>query len=51
MPDVGATLKSIETASGRKAITLGKPKPYAFQFMLEDHFKEDKDRWTDPEYL
>jgi ribonucleotide monophosphatase NagD (HAD superfamily) len=51
MPDVGATLASIECASGRKATLIGKPHPYALQFMLQDHFMNEQERWTDPEFL
>lgn len=38
MPDVGATLKSIETGSGREAFCIGKPNKYAFEAILADHF-------------
>ena len=40
MPDVGATLGVIETASGKSAKRVGKPNPFALKVILEDHFKE-----------
>jgi len=38
MPDVGATLRSIEASCNRKAFTVGKPGPFAMKIILEDHF-------------
>jgi phosphoglycolate phosphatase len=40
MPDVGATLRAIEVSSGRKAFIVGKPMPYMFQALLEEHFAD-----------
>ena len=40
MPDVGAQLGAIETATGRTALRIGKPSTYAFKVILEDHFKD-----------
>lgn len=51
MPDVGATLASLETACGRKAERIGKPDKFAFGQILQDHFADEQDRWSDPEYL
>ena len=40
MPDVGATLRTLEAATGRKAESVGKPEPFALKIMLEDHFSD-----------
>ena len=41
MPDVGATLAAVETASGRRATRVGKPDKYALGVILKDHFGDD----------
>ena len=51
MPDVGATLASLETASGRTAHRIGKPGGYGLQAMLEDHFSEERDNWANSDFL
>lgn len=37
MPDVGALLVAQEVASGRQADKVGKPDPFGFQVMQEEH--------------
>lgn len=51
MPDVGATLAALETASGRRAHRVGKPGSFGLQAMLADHFLAEKEEWTKPEFL
>jgi len=38
VPDIGAMLKIIETASGRKAERIGKPETHAFEAIIRDHY-------------
>lgn len=51
MPDVGATLAALETASGRTAHRVGKPGNFGLEAMLADHFQEEREDWAKPEYL
>ena len=48
MPDTGATLAAVETASGRKAVRVGKPDVFALGAILEDHFKDQESLWDSP---
>ena len=51
MPDVGATLAALETASGRRAERVGKPTKFCMVQILKDNFADQQDRWEDPEFL
>ena len=51
MPDVGATLAALETASGRTATRIGKPDKFAMGEILKDHFADEQARWAEPDYL
>jgi HAD superfamily hydrolase (TIGR01450 family) len=37
MPGAGAIVAAIETASGKKAVVLGKPGDFAFRMIMEEH--------------
>ena len=50
-PDVGATLKAIEVASGRQAVRVGKPEPHCLEVILSDFFAADKEKWKSKEFL
>ena len=51
MPDVGATLAALETASGRRAHRVGKPCEFGLQAILADHFLEEQAQWSNADYL
>ena len=36
--DIGATLRMLEVASGRRADRMGKPETFAFESIIHDHF-------------